>query len=208
MRRLVSTGMVVAALGLMAGCAELRTPPPRAAAGVLPASPDPVREATREAALLFGDGGRSLAGNPARTARAAALLEYLAANLAPDPRFAAIGTTAGFELRTARTELRAALGTRSGAAPDDVIRALVAAQSAISRNDRGAAAAARGTLGGSGELERLGWYPLSQARTQPLADITGKILTEFADWLLVPEAKRHLREKIVYRGNDNRMSDE
>lgn len=70
------------------------------------------------------------------------------------------------------------------------------------------AEAVRGELAGSGELERLGWYPLSQARTQPLADITGKILTEFADWLLVPEAKRHFRQKIVYRGNDNRMSDE
>ncbi len=69
------------------------------------------------------------------------------------------------------------------------------------------AAAARGTLGGSGELERLGWYPLSQARTQPLADITGKILTEFADWLSTPAEERDRRPMIVYRGNDNRMSD-
>ncbi len=66
----------------------------------------------------------------------------------------------------------------------------------------------RGDLGGSGELERLGWYPLRQARAAPLADITAKILTEFTDWLSAPEATRHLRPKIVYRGNDNRISDE
>ncbi|HZF77747.1 MAG TPA: hypothetical protein VE033_18155, partial [Acetobacteraceae bacterium] len=80
-----------------------------------------------------------------------------------------IGTTAGFELRTARTELRAALGTRSGAAPDDVIRALVAAQSAISRNDRAAAAAALSPAlfepGGTVTLARLvAPGPLPQAR--------------------------------------------
>jgi 8-oxo-dGTP pyrophosphatase MutT (NUDIX family) len=66
----------------------------------------------------------------------------------------------------------------------------------------------RGEIGGSGELEKLGWYPLSQALASELADITRKILGEFGEWLQAPEGQRHLRPKIVYQGNDNRMSDE
>jgi 8-oxo-dGTP pyrophosphatase MutT (NUDIX family) len=66
----------------------------------------------------------------------------------------------------------------------------------------------RGEIAGSGELEGLAWYPLSQARAARLADITAKILGEFTEWLATPPAARHLRPRIVYRGNDNRMSDE
>jgi 8-oxo-dGTP pyrophosphatase MutT (NUDIX family) len=69
------------------------------------------------------------------------------------------------------------------------------------------AAAARGDLGGSGELERLGWYALDQALAAPIADITRNILAEFSDWIALPPARRHLRERIVFQGNDNRMSD-
>ncbi len=65
-----------------------------------------------------------------------------------------------------------------------------------------------GEIGGSGELEKLGWYPLSKALEAQLADITRKMLGEFVGWLDVPAAERHLRPKIVFRGNDNRMSDE
>lgn len=70
------------------------------------------------------------------------------------------------------------------------------------------AEATRGEIGGSGELEKLGWYPLSAALGAQLADITRKILGEFADWAKAPAGARHQRPKIVYRGNDNRMSDE
>ncbi|MFC3000552.1 NUDIX hydrolase [Falsiroseomonas tokyonensis] len=69
------------------------------------------------------------------------------------------------------------------------------------------AEAVRGEIGGSGELEGLDWYPLSQARAAKLADITAKILTEFAEWLEVPAEKRAERPRIVFRGQDNRMSD-
>ncbi|MGX9963335.1 NUDIX hydrolase [Roseomonas sp. F4] len=65
----------------------------------------------------------------------------------------------------------------------------------------------RGEISGSGELEGLAWYPLSQARAAKLADITAKILTEFSEWLEVPVAKRAERPRIVFRGQDNRMSD-
>ena len=70
------------------------------------------------------------------------------------------------------------------------------------------AEAVRGEIGGSGELEGLAWYPLSQARAAKLADITAMILNEFTEWLAVPVDQRASRPKIVFRGNDNRMSDE
>jgi 8-oxo-dGTP pyrophosphatase MutT (NUDIX family) len=70
------------------------------------------------------------------------------------------------------------------------------------------AEALSGEIGGSGELEKLGWYALSDALNAELAHITRKILGEFADWLKVPAAERQQRPKIVYRGNDNRLSDE
>jgi 8-oxo-dGTP pyrophosphatase MutT (NUDIX family) len=66
----------------------------------------------------------------------------------------------------------------------------------------------RGEIGGSGELEGLAWYRLSDARAAKLADITAMILNEFSEWLTVPPEQRAARPKIVYRGNDNRMSDE
>jgi len=69
------------------------------------------------------------------------------------------------------------------------------------------AAAVSGEIAGSGELEGLSWIPLSETRAQKLADITRMILDEFTDWLATPPEARHLRPRIVYRGNDNRMSD-
>jgi 8-oxo-dGTP pyrophosphatase MutT (NUDIX family) len=66
----------------------------------------------------------------------------------------------------------------------------------------------RGEIAGSGELENLDWYPLSRAMDAKLADITRKMLGEFASWLETPADQRHGRPKIVFRGNDNRMSDE
>ena len=70
------------------------------------------------------------------------------------------------------------------------------------------AEAVSGEMGGSGELEKLGWYALSDALNAELAHITRKILAEFADWLKVPAVERSHRPKIVFRGMDNRMSDE
>jgi 8-oxo-dGTP pyrophosphatase MutT (NUDIX family) len=66
----------------------------------------------------------------------------------------------------------------------------------------------RGEIAGSGELENLDWYPLSRALDAKLADITRKMLVEFGGWLETPAIERHLRPKIVFRGNDNRTSDE
>lgn len=70
------------------------------------------------------------------------------------------------------------------------------------------AAAVRGEITGSGELEGLGWYKLSKARAAKLANITVRILDEFAAWHALPPEGRAAKPKIVYRGNDNRLSDE
>jgi 8-oxo-dGTP pyrophosphatase MutT (NUDIX family) len=70
------------------------------------------------------------------------------------------------------------------------------------------ASAVRGEIAGSGELEGLDWYPLSKAMGAKLANITERILVEFQTWHATPPEARAALPKIVYRGNDNRMSDE
>jgi 8-oxo-dGTP pyrophosphatase MutT (NUDIX family) len=70
------------------------------------------------------------------------------------------------------------------------------------------ASAVRGEIAGSGELEGLDWYPLSKALDAKLANITERILVEFQTWHAATPAERAALPKIVYRGNDNRMSDE
>ena len=70
------------------------------------------------------------------------------------------------------------------------------------------ASAVRGEIAGSGELEGLDWYPLSKAMDAKLANITERILVEFREWHATAPAARAALPKIVYRGNDNRMSDE
>jgi hypothetical protein len=168
MRRLL---LAFACLPLLPGCAEMRAPaamqrvPPVLAAG----SADPVVDAVGQAALAFADAGRSLAGNPAATARATAQVEVLAVEFARDPRWAPLPSSVGFAMAGARTELRAALGTRANADPDAVARALAAAHAALLRGDNAAAAAALpATLfepGGNVVVARLAQPgPLSQTQ--------------------------------------------
>lgn len=127
----------------------------------------------------------------------------------------ALGVAAARELLE---ETGLLLGERRGerlladlAALDYLCRAVTPTSRAIRFNARfllAPADAARGEIAGSGELEGLAWYPLADALSARLADITRKILGEFRDWLDTPPDRRHLRPKIVYQGNDNRMSDE
>ncbi|MGG5810035.1 hypothetical protein [Falsiroseomonas sp. CW058] len=158
-------------LTLAAGCAEMRTPPAsaRIPPALAPGAIDPVRQMLAEAAAAFADGGRSMLGDPARLARAAAQLELVTAELARDTRWAPLPAGVNLEMRAARTEIRAALGTRAGADPDAVARALAAAQAALARGDRAAAAAALDPAlfepGGNVVLARLANPgPLPQAR--------------------------------------------
>lgn len=125
------------------GCAEMRQPPPgQVPPGLSVTAPDPVPALAAEAAAAFADSGRSLAGNPAATARAVGQAELVAAELRRDARWAALPAIVGGELRTGRIEWRAALGIRSGAAPEAVSAALGRAALALRAGDtRGAATA-------------------------------------------------------------------
>lgn len=96
------------------------------------------------------------------------------------------------------------------AALDYLCRAVTPANRAMRFNARfvmAPAEAVRGEITGSGELEKLGWHSLEEARGAPLAAITFKILAEFADWLAASEAERKAWPKIVFRGMDDRTVD-
>ena len=66
------------------------------------------------------------------------------------------------------------------------------------------AEAVHGAIAGSGELERLDWYTPEAAHRHHVADITGKVLVEFLDWLEMAPSARSSRPLIVFRGMDNR----
>ncbi|WP_232478555.1 NUDIX hydrolase [Roseomonas rosulenta] len=66
------------------------------------------------------------------------------------------------------------------------------------------AEAVHGDIAGSGELERLDWYTPEAAHRHHVADITGKVLVEFLDWLEMSPRARRSRPLIVFRGMDNR----
>lgn len=155
----------------LAGCAELRQPPPVARIPTVlgAGGADPVRDAVGQVALAYADGGRSLANDPAAMARAAAQVEMLTVEFMRDLRWAPLPAGVVFELRGARVEGRAALGIRAGADPDAVVRALAEAHVALRRGDRRAAEAALSPAlfepGGAGTLAFLARPgPLPQAR--------------------------------------------
>ena len=66
------------------------------------------------------------------------------------------------------------------------------------------AEAVHGEIAGSGELERLGWFTPEQAHRHRVADITGKVLVEFLNWLDMSPHQRAARPLVVFQGMDNR----
>lgn len=62
-----------------------------------------------------------------------------------------------------------------------------------------------GDIAGSGELERLDWYTPEAAHRHHVADITGKVLVEFLDWLAMTPQDRADRTLIVFQGMDTRQ---
>ena len=153
-----------------------------------------------------------------RVAAASELAEDTACTLcrtAPPAKARALAAAAVRELFE---ETGLLLGARKGerlladlSALDYLCRAVTPSSRAMRFNARFLIAPAErvsGEIGGSGELEKLAWYPLSQALDAQLADITRKMLGEFVAWLAVPPEERASRPKIVFRGNDNRLSDE
>jgi 8-oxo-dGTP pyrophosphatase MutT (NUDIX family) len=88
---------------------------------------------------------------------------------------------------------------------DYVCRAVTPPFSPIRFNARFLAApaeAARGALGGCGELEGLGWFSLEEAEKAPLAPITGCVLAQFSTLMALPTAERASRPLVCYRGTD------
>lgn len=55
------------------------------------------------------------------------------------------------------------------------------------------AAATQGALGGSGELEAIRFYPLSEALALDLALVTREVLERLQAWLTLPDSMRHAR---------------
>lgn len=126
-------------------------------------------------------------------------------------RARAIGIAAARELFE---ETGLVLGDRKGeavaadlAALHYVCRAVTPGGRPIRFNARFLAApaeAAHGAIAGSGELENLGWYTPEAAYRHHVADITGKVLVEFLEWLEMSPRRRATRALIVFRGMDNR----
>ncbi|WP_376089222.1 NUDIX domain-containing protein [Roseomonas sp. CCTCC AB2023176] len=86
-------------------------------------------------------------------------------------------------------------------------RALTPPQSPVRFNARFLMAPARaavGSLGGSGELEHLGWYPIGETPPHELALITARVLEEFRAVLAMPEAERERRPLVWFQGRDTR----
>ncbi|MBP0443769.1 NUDIX hydrolase [Roseomonas sp. SSH11] len=86
-------------------------------------------------------------------------------------------------------------------------RALTPAMSPVRFNARflfAPAELATGSLAGSGELEHLDFYPITETPPHELAPITAKVLGEFRDLMALPEAERQRRPLIWYQGRDTR----
>ena len=162
MPRLLRVAAGLALLLGAAGCAEMRqAPPPPPPAGLVPAATaDPLRAALDAAAAAFADRGAGLAGRPAEAAQALAQLEYVAATLPVDQRYARLADSVGRDLILARDEARDALGTMQAAPAAAVMRALLAAAARLRAGDAaGAAQALPAPLfrpGGAESVARLG----------------------------------------------------
>jgi hypothetical protein len=152
-----------------AGCAELTRPPPAPPpAELVGAAPDTTRAAIEATAIAFADRGAGLANRPAAAAQAIAQLEFVAADLPRNPRWAPLPEGIQRQVLLARMELRDALGIAENADPDSVVAALLAAARGLRANDRAAAAAALPAPlfrpGGARSVARLGELgPLPQA---------------------------------------------
>ena len=86
-------------------------------------------------------------------------------------------------------------------------RALTPAMSPIRFNARflhAPAEAATGALGGSGELEQLGWHGLDDEPRQELAPITARVLEEFRALMVMDESAREARLLVWFQGRDRR----
>lgn len=99
---------------------------------------DPTRAAVIGSAYAFAT-PEVMAGHPEAAARAAAQVEYLAAEIPTGPRWVDFNPTVGLALLEARAELRSALGIAPDAPPQTVVDGLYAASRALGLGDQAAA---------------------------------------------------------------------
>lgn len=64
---------------------------------------------------------------------------------------------------------------------------------------------AKGEIRGSGELEEVRFFALTEIPAQPLARITAMILEEFAAWMALSPQGRSRRKLISIQGRDSRV---
>jgi hypothetical protein len=102
---------------------------------------DPTRAAVLGSAYAFAAPAH-LAGRPEAAARAAAQVEYLAAEIPTGARYVEWSPAIGMQLQGARAELRGALGIPATSRPQAVVDALYNAARALQRGDAAAAEAA------------------------------------------------------------------
>lgn len=177
------------------GCAELRRsnlplPPP---AGLLPPGQDPGRTAV---ALLERDvrnASLGIARDPARAARVASVLEWLAADIATQPRWAPLSRGTKDGIAAARNEARAAIGVDALAPTPPLIQSLATASRALSVGNRGVAQAALPTSlfprGAEAALDRLsntGPMPAVELAANGLAEEV-RLLDSTNGWEARPE---------------------
>jgi hypothetical protein len=149
------------ALPALGACDELRRPnlPWPAPAGLLPTGVDPGRAAVAALAESLQGANTGISGNPARIARAAALLEWLAVELMSQPRWAPLPRGTREAIGLARDEMRGALGADPLAPSPRMAAALAEAYRALQAGNRTAAVAALPTAlfprGGEAALARL-----------------------------------------------------
>ncbi len=158
--------------------------------------------------LVFPGGRVDLTDRRAPIARDLAPATRAALQRAAPPSLArALASAAARELEE-ETGLTLAPHDNTAPALDQlayVCRAVTPAAQRIRFNARFLAApaeAARGTLTGSGELERLGWFTPDEAAALPLAGITRCVLEQFRLMMALPEKARDARPLICFQGLD------
>jgi hypothetical protein len=157
-------GAGIAALGLLAGCANLPPPPTatlpdRTGGGAIL---DPARQAIFHTASAFAS-ATPMAGRPAEAAQAISEAEFLAVELRHNSRWTGMSPLAVMAFEQARPEWRGALGIAADAPAQAVIDAMTRVRAAYGGQDLAAAAGALApplvTPGGQAALARLAALP-------------------------------------------------
>ncbi|MCS6930834.1 MAG: NUDIX domain-containing protein [Acetobacteraceae bacterium] len=162
--------------------------------------------------LVFPGGGVDPADRSAPAARPLPEATRAALEHRASPRLAHGLAMAALRELKEETGLHLSAETPSGPLPDPghlsyLCRALTPALSPVRFNARFLVAPgeeAAGTLGGSGELEHLGWYRLDGPLPHAPALITARVLEEFRAWLAMSEEQRRTRPLVWFQGRDNR----